>query len=184
MRMAWGITGCGHMMVESFDVMKLMRERYDNIEVHVFLSKAGEQVARYYKIQEKLKEHFDGFKVERDANSPFLAGWLQTGRYDVLVLCPCTSNTVAKIISGISDTMLSNAAIMGVKARVPCYVMPSDMREGDITTTLPDGSPLSLSVRSEDVENVERLRRMEGFYVFEEPEELEGIIQRHLKEER
>ena len=179
MKLAWGITGCGDNIVESFDVMKRMGEKYD-IEVHVFLSKAGEQVAKYYKIHEGLKEQFDSFKVEKNSNSPFLAGWLQLGRYDVLVLCPCTSNTVAKLVAGISDTMLTNAAIMGVKAYVPCYVMPSDMKVGEITTKLPDGTPFRMRMRKEDVENVERLRKMEGFYVFEEPEGVEEIIQEQL----
>ncbi|MHC1593341.1 MAG: archaeoflavoprotein AfpA [Methermicoccaceae archaeon] len=179
MKIAWGITGCGHNIMESFDVMKRMKEKYD-IEVHVFLSKAGEQVAKYYKIHEGLKEQFDSFKVEKNSNSPFLAGWLQLGRYDFLLLLPCTSNTVAKLVAGISDTMLTNAAIMGVKAYVSCYVMPSDMKAGEMTTTLPDGSPFRIRIRKEDVENVEHLREMEGFYVFEEPEGVEEIIQEHL----
>lgn len=180
MRMAWGITGCGDRIVESFDVMRHVKEKY-GIEVDVFLSKAGEQVVKYYKLHDELKGHFDRVMVEKNANSPFLAGWLQMGKYDMLIICPCTSNTVAKLVAGIADTMLTNAALMGVKANVPCYIMPSDWTEGEITTTLPSGKPLKLRIRKEDVENTERLKKMEGFVVFETPKELEDIIREHVK---
>ncbi|HII86065.1 TPA: archaeoflavoprotein AfpA, partial [Candidatus Bathyarchaeota archaeon] len=45
---------------------------------------------------------------------------------DLLLIAPATSNTVAKITNGIGDTMLTNAAIMSLKAFVPVYIVPTD----------------------------------------------------------
>jgi len=47
--------------------------------------------------------------VEVDANTPFIAGPLQVGRYHSLLIAPATANTVAKIVHGIADTLLTNA---------------------------------------------------------------------------
>jgi flavoprotein len=74
-RVAWGITGSGDKLMETFDVMKEIRGAYvDDLEVEVFLSRAGEQVAKYYKLMDGLREAFGRVWVERDANAPFLAG--------------------------------------------------------------------------------------------------------------
>jgi len=180
MKVAWGITGCGDRIVESFGVMRHVREKY-GIEVHVFLSKAGEQVVKYYKLHDELKKHFDRVMVGKKRQLALSCGMASDRKVRYADNMPCTSNTVAKLVAGIADTMLTNAAIMGVKAHVPCYIMPSDWIEGEVTTTLPDGKPLKLRIRKEDVENIERLRKMGGFTVFESPEEVEDIIRRHLK---
>ncbi len=42
-----------------------------------------------------LKSNFN-VRIEIDANTQFLAGQLQVGRYDFLLIAPATSNTVAK----------------------------------------------------------------------------------------
>ena len=114
--------------------------------------------------------------MERDANTPFISGMLQTGKYNLLIIAPVTGNTVAKIAVGIADTLISNAAIQAVKGFVPVYIMPVDFREGVITTTLPNGDSLNLRVRKEDAENVRKLEKMEGFHVFENPEDIPSII--------
>jgi archaeoflavoprotein AfpA len=180
-KVAWGITGSGDKLIETFDVMKEIREDYaDGLEVEVFLSKAGEQVAKYYRLMDRLRESFERVWVERNANAPFLAGRLQLGEFDFLLVAPATSNTVAKLSHGISDTMLTNGAIQGLKALVPVYVMPVDYREGTTVTKLPDGRDLKLRVRKEDVENVKKLEAMDGIYIFESPEDILGVFRKHL----
>ena len=78
-----------------------MQKQYDDVvDVRVFVSKAGEQVIKYYKLFNTLEKHFDKVWVEINANSPFLAGQLQLKRYEFLLLAPATSNTVAKIAIG------------------------------------------------------------------------------------
>jgi len=151
-RIAWGITGSGDRIVETVEIMTKLQKQYDDVvDVRVFVSKAGEQVIKYYKLFNTLEKHFDKVWVEINANSPFLAGQLQVKRYEFLLLAPTTSNTVAKIALGLADSLLSNAAIMSQKAFVPSYIMPCDYKPGIISTILPDGSEMKLRIRKEDI---------------------------------
>ncbi|HSD57856.1 MAG TPA: archaeoflavoprotein AfpA [Methanotrichaceae archaeon] len=180
-KIAWGITGSGDRIVETVEVMKGIQKAYEDVlDVRVFVSKAGEQVIKYYKLFNDLEKNFDKVWVEINANSPFLAGQLQVKRYEFLLLAPTTSNTVAKISLGLADTLLSNAAIMAQKAFVPTYIMPCDYKPGIITTILPDGSEMKLRIRKEDAEHVERLRQMEDITVIETPKEIPAIFEKHF----
>jgi len=181
-KIAWGITGSGDKLVETVEIMKETKEQYqDEVEVMVYLSKAGDQVAKYYGLADDLKENFDRVWVEINPNSPFLAGQLQTGKFEFLLIAPATSNTVAKISMGIADSLLSNAAIMGLKAFVPTYILPSDYKEGIIVTKLPSGRDLKLRMRKEDVEHVKKLASMDDVYLLETPEEIHQVFRRHFR---
>ncbi|MCW4014727.1 MAG: archaeoflavoprotein AfpA, partial [Candidatus Bathyarchaeota archaeon] len=70
----------------------------------------------------------------------------------------------------------------GVKGFVDVHIMPVDFREGIVTTIIPSGKELKLRVRKEDAENVRRLEKMEGFFVFENPAEIRGIIEKRLRD--
>jgi archaeoflavoprotein AfpA len=181
MRIAWGLTGSGDKFRETYEVMRRLKDQYGaSLVVDVYLSKAAILVAKYYKVTEELKG-FDRYYEEQDANTPFLSGMLQSGRYDLLLIAPATSNTVAKIAVGVSDTLLTNAAVQGVKGFINVYIMPVDFHEGIITTTIPSGKEIKLRVRKEDAENVRRLEKMEGFHAFEFPNEIPGIIEKNMK---
>jgi archaeoflavoprotein AfpA len=180
-KIAWGITGSGDRITETVDVMTKLQKKYDDVvDVRVFVSKAGEQVIKYYKLFNTLEKHFDKVWVEINANSPFLAGQLQLKRYEFLLLAPATSNTVAKISLGLADSLLTNAAIMSQKAFVPTYIMPCDYMPGIITTILPDGSEMKLRIRKEDAENVEKLSKMDDVIVIESPNKIAGIFEKHF----
>jgi archaeoflavoprotein AfpA len=177
-KIAWGITGAGDLIKETLEVMKVLKEAYrGTVEIEVYVSKAGEQLLRFYKLSNDLREAFEQVQVEKDANTPFITGRLQLGRFDFLIIAPATSNSVAKVAHGISDTMLTNGAIQALKAYIPVYVMPVDYREGSIITTLPNGKELELRVRKEDAENVRRISEMDGLTTFEKPEEIKGIFE-------
>ena len=50
-RVAWGITGSGHRLVETVEIMNQLKEQYQkNVKITVYLSKAGDQVAKYYQL--------------------------------------------------------------------------------------------------------------------------------------
>ena len=50
-KVAWGITGSGDRLIETVEVMKEVKREYeDEIEVKVYLSKAGELVVKYARI--------------------------------------------------------------------------------------------------------------------------------------
>jgi archaeoflavoprotein AfpA len=180
-KIAWGITGSGDRIVETVDVMIELQKQYDDVvDVRVFVSKAGEQVIKYYKLFNILEKHFDKVWVEINSNSPFLAGQLQVKRYEFMLLAPATSNTVAKISLGLADSLLSNAAIMSQKAFIPTYIMPCDYKPGIITTILPDGSEMKLRIRKEDAEHVQRLRQMDDLFVIETPQEIATVFERYF----
>jgi archaeoflavoprotein AfpA len=180
-KVAWGVTGGGDRLTDTVEVMKEMKRRYEDIvNIEVYLSKAAEHVVRYYKVADDLKRSFRRVTVEVNANSPFLAGWLQARKYEFLLVAPATSNTVAKISVGICDTLLSNAAIMALKGYVPVYIMPTDYREGAVYTTLPNDQGLALRVRKEDADNVRKLEGMENVFVLEKPEDVRGVFKEHF----
>jgi archaeoflavoprotein AfpA len=181
-RVAWGITGSGDRLRETLGAMQeLVRSHPGDIEVEVFLSKAGEQIARMYGVLDELRAVFPHVWVEQNANSPFVAGRLHKGEFILLLVAPASSNTVAKVLHGIADTLLTNGTIQALKARVPVYVMPTDLHEGEIATTLPDGRPLKMRVRREDAENSRALARLEGVSVLEGPDEIPTIVEGYLK---
>lgn len=182
-KVVWGITGSGDRLNETFEVMNAIRKEYkDEVDIRVYLSKAGEQVIKYYKLLKPLKENFGEYKVERNANSPFLAGQLQLGKYEFFLIAPATSNTVAKIAMGIADSLLPNSTVMALKAFVPVYIMPSDYNEGTVVTKLPSGKEMKLRIRKEDVEHVKELQNMDGLNVIENPEEIKRVFRQQFGE--
>jgi len=180
-KIAWGITGSGDRITETVEKMIELQKQYEDVvDVRVFVSKAGEQVIKYYKLFNTLEKHFDKVWVEINSNSPFLAGQLQVRRYEFLLIAPATSNTVTKIALGLADSLLTNAAIMSQKAFVPTYIMPCDYAPGILTTILPDGSEMKLRIRKEDAENVDKLRRTEDVYILETPDEIAAVFEKYF----
>ncbi len=106
---------------------------------------------------------------------------MQLGKYDFFIIVPSTSNTAGKIAAGISDTLLSNAASLAMKAKIPVYIFPADQKKGEITTDLPGGKKLTLMMRDVDIEAVERLRKMPGITVIESPGDIREIVKRHME---
>ena len=180
-KIAWGITGAGDKIENTVEVMKKINDEYkDIVDIEVFISKAGDQVIKYYGLSSELETNFENIWVEINANSPFLAGNVQIGKYDFILIAPATQNTVAKISLRMGDTLLSNAAIMGQKVDVPLYILPSDYEEGVIITKLPNGKDLKISIRKEDVEHVKKLAKMHNTYMIKEPEDLIKVFEENF----
>ncbi|MDI6701365.1 archaeoflavoprotein AfpA [Methanothermobacter wolfeii] len=187
LKVAWCITGAGEKLTETYAIMKDIKNLYgDRVEINVFISKAGDQVVKYYGLYRDLETSFDRKWVEINANSPFLAGQVQLGKYDFVLVAPCTSNSTAKISLRIADTLITNAVIMAQKASVPVYIMPSDYSEGVVVTTLPNGKKLELKMTREDVEHVKRISRMDDTEVFSDPRHIYKIFENwtYPKEEK
>jgi len=179
MKIAWGITGGGDKLLETVETLKSLKQE-KQLVIEIFLSKAGYLVSKYYNIYEDLVASFDKVWVEKDANTPFLTGRLQMKEFDLLLIAPATSNTVAKVAVGISDTLITNAIIQGIKGYVPVYIMPTDFREGETVTVLPNGKALRLRVRKEDVLNVRKLDEMDGISLLESPEQIKEVLENIL----
>jgi archaeoflavoprotein AfpA len=176
-KVAWGISGAGDRIAEYVQIMKEIQKEFEaTVEIQVFVSKAGELVLKFYGLENEVKQSFPKYLVEMNANSPFLAAWLQMRKYEFLLIAPASSNTVAKIAVGIGDTMLTNSVSMALKAFAPVYVVPVDYEEKTLVTKLPNGKDMKLRVRKEDAENVRRLERMEDMHVLSDPPKIRGVF--------
>lgn len=178
-RIAWGITGAGDKIRETISEMEKIKGKY-SVEISVFVSKAGEQVLRMYKIYDDIKDSFERFSIEVNANTPFLSGALYLGKYEALIIAPATSNTVAKISNCIGDSLLSNSALQALKAYIPVYILPVDLEVGELETETPSGRKLKLRVRKEDVAHVNRLRETDGVHIMGGPSKIEENVKRIL----
>ena len=141
-QIAWAITGAGHFMKETFDVMsQLVKD--EKVTVTTYLSSAGEQVVKMYGLWSKVKQISPGgylqeILTESEEGPGFShAGRLVMNLYSALIVSPASGNTVAKIVYGIADTLATNAVAQAQKGEVPVYVVPTDQKEGFVETTLP-----------------------------------------------
>jgi len=181
MKLMWGITGTGYVLQESIDLMKELQEDF-NIDLTVILSKEGAAVVKWYKKWLLLTEVVKKVKVEKTPNIPFYAGPLQLGNYDMFIVCPVSANSVAKIVSGIADTLITNCVAQAIKGGQEVYIFPSDQDTEPIVTSRPDGSPLILKIRDIELENIKKLKNLEGIKVISEFSEIKGIIVEKIKE--
>ncbi len=140
LRIAWGITGAGHFLRDSYGVM--MQLKAEGHSITTFMSRAGEEVARMYGLFDKTPMISDGSylnEVYLDSNQGYSfpkIGRFNVGRYDVLVVSPATSNTVAKIVHGIADTLVTNCAAQAMKSGTPVLIVPVD-QENSVVSEMP-----------------------------------------------
>jgi flavoprotein len=139
---------------------------------------------KFYRLEEEVKKSFSKVWVEANSNSPFLAGTIQSGKYAFLLIMPASSNTVAKIVNSISDTLITNSALMALKAFIPVWIMPVDYKESIIYTKLPNGKELKLRVRKEEAEQVRKLMQTEDVRLFENPQGFREAFLEWLKTQK
>ncbi|MFX1287145.1 MAG: flavoprotein [Promethearchaeota archaeon] len=182
-KLMWGMTGTGYVLQESIDLMRDLQENYD-INLTVILSKEGAAVVKWYKKWLALTEVVEKVKVEKTPNIPFYAGPLQLGKFDFFLCCPTSANTVAKIVHGIADTLITNCVAQAIKGGQNVYIFPSDQDTEPIVTSRPDGSPLVLKIRDIELENIRKLRSMEGIEVLSDFHEIKTLIIRKIEENK
>ena len=172
--LAWAITGAGDLMPQTFKVIEDLKKS-KQLKITAILSKAAVKVTKMYRLWEKLPDVADKVLIEEDSNTPFVVGALQTGKYDLLLVAPATANSVAKIVHGIADTLITNAVAMTNKTDIQVFILPVEKERETVVTKLPDGKSLRLYVRELDAENTARLRKMKGVNVLESPEDIVKI---------
>lgn len=180
-RIVWGITGSGDRIEEILDNMIELASD-SPLKITVIVSKAGEQVLRWYKLWDSLNHVFDDVKIESNANVPFLAGPLQIGKYDALVVAPLTANSTAKIAHGIADTLITNAVAQTLKGNTPVILYPVDQSDKPVTTKGPDGTEFTITPRKVDLDNVRHLRDMDGVVMLSSPSEMVQIIRDNIEQ--
>lgn len=147
-RVAWAFTGSGHFIKECLELAGALPA------VDLFLSRAAAEVLQAYGYP--VRDLQDRFKLFRDtAASAPPVGLFYKGHYDLVVVAPATSNTVAKMVFGISDTLVTNVYAQAGKCRVPSIVFACDAAP-EMETEAPGGMVM-VYPRPIDLENTRRL---------------------------
>ena len=133
-RILWGITGAGHFLEECIKEMKLLSE---NVCVDIALSHAGFEVVCMYGLIDPLKDFGNEIFMEgvHGYSSP-IVGRLAKKEYKAVVIAPATANTIAKIVHGISDSLITNIVAQALKSKTDVFILPTDI-EKELITRLP-----------------------------------------------
>ena len=168
-----GYTADGHDFVECLDLMRELGE------MDVFLSRAAAEVIfMYTKDRKPFPPEIRLIKDTSASAAPvgrFYHRW-----YHTLVVAPATSNTVAKCVVGISDTLVTNVFAQAGKCRVPAIIYACDTKP--VHDTMAPGGMVRLWPRRVDLENTERLRGFELTTVVEDMASLERAVRARLAE--
>ncbi|MDP6031219.1 MAG: flavoprotein [Alphaproteobacteria bacterium] len=165
-RWAWVLTGSGHFFDECLNILSRL-ERCD-----VFASQAAEEVMRMYGHKDPFPE---GTQIFRDTTaSAAPVGQFYKGIYHTLIMAPVSSNTVAKCVAGISDSLATNVFAQAGKCRVPCIYFACDTAP-ELRSMAPKGM-VDVYPRHIDLENVERLKAFEATLVVDSVVALEEAI--------
>ena len=105
-------------------------------DVDLFVSRAAAEVVRMYRQELKLPKSARLFEDKTASAVP--VGAFYYGTYHTLVVGPATSNTVAKCVFGISDTLVTNVFAQAGKCRVPAIVFACDTAP-ELETMAPHG---------------------------------------------
>ena len=171
-RWGWALTGSGHFFKEC------LRMVGDLDEVDLFVSRAASEVVRMYRQEFKLPKSARVFRDTTASAAP--VGLFYYGVYHTLILAPATSNTVAKCVVGISDTLVSNVFAQAGKCRVPAIVFACDTAP-ELETEAPKGM-VKVYPRNVDLRNTEQLKSFEATLVVETLQELEAALARRKRE--
>ena len=171
-RLAWAITGSGHYIAECLEFMLTL----DHVDL--YLSQAGEEVLKMYGIH--LNDIKDKLPVYRDkaASSPPV-GLFYKGYYHTLVMAPTTSNTVAKCVLGIADSLVTNLYSQAGKCRVESIVYPCDIAPM-METTAPGNHKVMVYPRPIDLEATDKLRSFPYTQVVESVDALKLAVLNRL----
>ena len=178
-KLAWAITGSGHYLRESLAVLQTL----DNVDI--FLSKAAAEIIKQYGFQAQLDA--TNHKVYQDKTASSVPVELfYEGKYHTLVIAPATSNTVAKMAYGFSDSLVTNLYAQAGKTRVPSIIFACDTvpeaGQSAIESEAPRDNIVQVFPRQIDLDNVQKLARFEHTQIVESIELLQQSVFMRLAE--
>ncbi|MGB8059984.1 MAG: flavoprotein [Pseudolabrys sp.] len=169
-RWGWALTGSGHFFKECLNIMGELDE------VDLFVTRAAGEVIRMYR--QALPKSMRVFRDTTASAAP--VGAFYYGIYHTLVLAPATSNTVAKCVYGISDTLATNVFAQAGKCRIFSIVFACDTAP-ELETEAPKGM-VKVYPRKIDLENTARLKSFNDINVVENLDELRDALSRRKRE--
>lgn len=171
-RFAWGITGSGHFLRESLEILKNLPN------TDLFLSKAGEEILQMYGYSlDELRTRHRIFRDNTASAAP--VGLFYHGHYHTVIIAPATSNTVAKCALGISDTLITNIYAQAGKCSIESIVFACDT-EPEVTTESPS-EWVTLNPRRVDLRHTDALKSHELTTVVSGVEQLKAAVEQRLQ---
>ncbi len=167
-RLAWALTGSGHYLKECLDIINRLPD------VDLFLSKAAAEILQQYGYQ-----HNAGRVFQDKTASAVPVELFYHGVYHTVVIAPTSSNTVAKMVCGISDNLVTNIFAQAGKCRVPTIVFACDT-EPELESDAPRDNVVKVYPRRIDLQNMETLKTFEETTVAADMAALEASIQARL----
>jgi dihydromethanopterin reductase (acceptor) len=171
-RLAWAITGSGHYLRESLEILQTLQD------VDIYLSRAASEIIRQYGFQEQLDAA--GHKVYQDKTASSVpVERFYEGVYHTLVISPATSNTIAKMAYGFSDSLVTNLFAQAGKTRVHSIVFACDTAP-ELESEAPRDNVVKVFPRQIDLDNVARLKSFADTAVVEDMTDLRSSIMQRL----
>jgi flavoprotein len=172
-RLAWAITGSGHYLREVLQVLASIQE------VDIFLSRAAAEIIKQYGFQQQLEAM--GHRIFQDKTASSVpVEFFYEGLYHTLVIAPVTSNTIAKMAYGFSDSLVSNLYAQAGKTRVPSIVFACDTGP-ELESEAPKDNMVMVYPRQIDLDNVKKLAQFEVTQVVANITELQTALKRRLE---
>lgn len=167
-RLAWAITGSGHYLRESLAILASLQD------VDVFLSSAAAEIIKQYGFQAQLDA--TGHRVFQDKTASSVpVEFFYEGKYHTLVISPVTSNTIAKMAYGISDSLVTNLYAQAGKTRVPSIVFACDTAP-EVESEAPKENMVMVYPREIDLDNVQKLAQFEATEIVASIEALQVAV--------
>jgi dihydromethanopterin reductase (acceptor) len=174
-RLAWAITGSGHYLRESLHILSTLKD------ADIFLSKAAAEIIKQYGFQAQLDAM--GHRIFHDKTASSVpVEFFYEGKYHTLVIAPATSNTIAKMAYGFSDSLVTNLYAQAGKTRVASVVFACDTAP-ELESEAPKENMVKVFPRKIDLENVQKLSQFEATEVVASIEALQEAIQNKLNKQ-
>ena len=115
------------------------------------------QLRKFWLCTKKKGKISKDIKIYKDNSASSVSvGKFYKGAYHTLVMAPTSSNTVAKCVYGISDSLASNIFAQAGKCKVFCIYFPCDTAP-ELKTFAPSGY-VDVFPREIDLNNVKKLK--------------------------
>ncbi|MDR2219224.1 MAG: flavoprotein [Methylobacillus sp.] len=168
-RLAWALTGSGHYLKECLAIIAGLED------VDLFLSRAAAEILQQYGYQHDVGRVFQ----DKTASSVPVELFYH-GVYHTVVIAPTSSNTVAKMVCGISDNLVTNIYAQAGKCRVPSIVFACDTAP-ELESEAPREHMVKVWPRRIDLENMEKLKTFEETIVVADMAELDATIRKRME---
>jgi len=156
------------LLAETTAVMEKISKKH---RITIAFSTAAYEVTAMYNLLDRIKNVSKKVILEKDqgASAPFCCR-MNKKNFDRIIVAPCTANTVAKIVNGIADTLVTNVVAQGMKGKIPVTVVPTDLKK-KVETTTHRGKRITIHCRDVDLKNIKKLKH-QGIEVVEEPKKI------------